>query len=296
MAIRVLRKVTTLLTTYKQVLGHFAFHSSIFRFVCERGHFFEEDAEQEDLEFTCQDGAAEGMEDKRGFWDTPEEKAWPRCLVAPLCPAPPPAPTDGERLHLPRPIPLTPHSTCLLNEDPLELRCPSFLSLHISSVKYGREFAALKELCDGALPPDSQAPVQDCQDPAVESDILADLQDLCLGRSNCSSTVPTLPLGSTCVGLVRELRLEWSCIECRDWVAELAGLADSSCLVAALLLPGWEDQTSLAGLPEADLRSLLVTALARAYSADQHSVPELSIREVAGDKVGLKHAFLLTLQ
>ena len=52
------------------------------RFVCERGYFFEADPGQLDVRFTCQDGAAAGFEQKRGFFDVPEVEAdWPRCLL-----------------------------------------------------------------------------------------------------------------------------------------------------------------------------------------------------------------------
>ena len=41
-------------------------------FVCERGMFFEDDPEQENLIFKCQPD---------GFFDVPEtDKQWPRCL------------------------------------------------------------------------------------------------------------------------------------------------------------------------------------------------------------------------
>ena len=48
-------------------------------FVCERGHFFEEDHAQEEITYECQDGTVPGT--RKGFFNNPEEEAfWPKCL------------------------------------------------------------------------------------------------------------------------------------------------------------------------------------------------------------------------
>ena len=76
------------------------------------------------------------MEEKRGFWDAPElEEEWPRCVVSPLCPTPPPSPAAGTRLHLPRTHHRQPELLCLVNQEQHSLTCPSFLRLYIQSVQ-----------------------------------------------------------------------------------------------------------------------------------------------------------------
>ena len=48
-------------------------------FVCERGHFFEEDHAQEEITYECQDGTVPGT--RKGFFNNPEEEDfWPKCL------------------------------------------------------------------------------------------------------------------------------------------------------------------------------------------------------------------------
>ena len=52
------------------------------RYVCDRGYQFEDDPSQLDVKYTCQDGTNAGHEDKRGFFDVPQnEEDWPRCLL-----------------------------------------------------------------------------------------------------------------------------------------------------------------------------------------------------------------------
>ena len=52
------------------------------RYVCDRGYQFEDDPSQLDVKYTCQDGTNTGHEDKRGFFDVPQnEEDWPRCLL-----------------------------------------------------------------------------------------------------------------------------------------------------------------------------------------------------------------------
>ena len=52
------------------------------KFVCKRGHQFEDDPAQLDVKYTCQDGSDPNYKDKRGFFDVPEkEEDWPRCVV-----------------------------------------------------------------------------------------------------------------------------------------------------------------------------------------------------------------------
>ena len=49
------------------------------RYVCKRGHSFEEDPAQLEQTYTCQDGTA--PDTNRGFFDVPiEEDEWPRCV------------------------------------------------------------------------------------------------------------------------------------------------------------------------------------------------------------------------
>ena len=71
---------------------------------------------------------------------------------------------EGKREYLPLAIPLEPEKKCHLNEDTVEIKCNSFLSIYIRTLSYGRSFASAKELCDGEEPDDNAAPEKDCFD------------------------------------------------------------------------------------------------------------------------------------
>ena len=54
------------------------------RYACRHGTFFEDDSEQEYVEYTCQETTEGDM--IRGFFDVPLfEEDWPRCLHGELC-------------------------------------------------------------------------------------------------------------------------------------------------------------------------------------------------------------------
>ena len=81
-------------------------------FVCERGYRFEDS--RQSFSVTCQGETAADTE--KGFFAVPDtEQAWPRCILAPLCPPPPEAPAEGEREHLPLDFPVENNQGCFLN-------------------------------------------------------------------------------------------------------------------------------------------------------------------------------------
>ena len=180
------------------------------RFVCERGHYFEEDPKQVDVKFTCQDGAKAGSQ--RGFFDVPEtEEKWPRCLLAPLCPKPPESPADGVKEYLPLAIGQEPETACALNSEDLQLKCFSFLDIFVRSITYGRNATKGKELCDGDKPKDSKAAQLNCYNETFHQELLYELELACHANFNCSLTIPTVPLDPVCDGLKREARVEYIC-------------------------------------------------------------------------------------
>ena len=177
-------------------------------YVCERGHHFHDHYERPSVSFTCQgEGAA-----NKGFFDVPErELDWPRCSLAPVCPEPPPAPTDGVREHLPLEPPVDRSEKCFLNGDLMHVTCHSFLNIYPTAVTYGRQAAAKKELCGGQSPADTRASPVDCYDEEVNLQLLNVSRDLCRGHFNCSQEVPTVILSPACDGMRREYKIEYIC-------------------------------------------------------------------------------------
>ena len=180
-------------------------------FVCERGFRFEEE-DRQSVVVTCQ-GETSPTTDK-GFFSVPAtEEAWPRCILAPVCPPPPEAPVDGEREHLPLGFPVEKEEQCALNGDSAELSCHSFLNIYPTKVTYGREAAAKKNLCGGESPPDSKAAPLDCYEETVNQELLSTARDQCRGQFNCSQEVPTIILSPACDGLKRAYKIEYVCGE-----------------------------------------------------------------------------------
>ena len=106
------------------------------KYVCERGLYFEDDFHQTELAYTCQDGSNPDYKDKRGFFDVPEtDEEWPRCVVGPICPAPPDAPDEGVKEYIPIAIPQETAKSCCMDDEDLTLKCPSFLSIYMRAVK-----------------------------------------------------------------------------------------------------------------------------------------------------------------
>ena len=159
---------------------------------------------------TCQGETSAST--KKGFFSVPAtEQSWPRCILAPLCPAPPEAPAGGEREHLPLGSPVETQEQCFLNGASAELSCPSFLNIYPTKVSYGRAAAEKKELCGGEQPPDSKAAPLDCYEEKVNQELLSSARDLCRGQFNCSQEVPTIILSPACDGLKREYKIEYVC-------------------------------------------------------------------------------------
>ena len=199
------------------------------RYVCDRGYQFEEDPSQIDVKYTCQDGTNPDHEDKRGFFDVPQtEEDWPRCLLgisisikfmiffsmnfsAPLCLKPPDAPEEGVQEYLPIPIPIEPEELCDLNDEDITLTCPTFLTIFINKVTYGRNPG--KDLCDGDKPKDTFKPAGDvsCFDDSKSEIVANALKSECHGEYTCTYTVPTLQIGEACSGMRREVKVETLC-------------------------------------------------------------------------------------
>ena len=172
-------------------------------FVCERGHQFEDDPGQESVTYTCQ-GNTESLLN-RGFFDSPlTETEWPRCIEgnvfymnvyhstnyiylllfsAPLCPVPPEKKFEGNLQHNPKVIDVPPEELCAVDGEPVNIKCHSFLNIHIVSVIYGRKKANGNILCNGKE--DSvKLQSQDCLD--VDSE-LESLHTNCKSKSECKS-------------------------------------------------------------------------------------------------------------
>ena len=255
------------------------------RFVCKRGHKFEEDPEQVDVKYTCQDGSNKEYKDKRGFFDVPEkEDDWPRCVSAPLCPKPPDVKDDGVREYVPIPIPPTPEITCALSSEDVELVCPSFLKMYITKLTYGRDASSEKVLCDGDKPNDLQKPHSDCFNETFNTELRDEIALECHGGYSCSVNIPTVPLNPACDGMKRETRIEHICVECSikfDYVIE------EDCIEQSLLRNFWSTTESIAEMSDTERRSLLMEKLGTSYNREVHSALDLSMREVSGDKGSL---------
>ena len=179
-------------------------------FVCERGHYFEDDYDQIELAYTCQDGSNPDFPDSRGFFDIPEkEEDWPRCLLAVECPKPPDAPEEGVKEFLPIAIPQDTVKNCLMDAEQLTLKCHSFMNIFIKNLTYGRDRLAQKLLCDGEKK-DNFAPVDSCFEDDVHQNLTELLRQQCHGHFECSLPVPTYVL-TGCDGMRRELKLEHLC-------------------------------------------------------------------------------------
>ena len=97
---------------------------------------FEDDFHQEEIAYTCQDGSNPDHKDKKGFFDVPEaEEEWPRCVLGPMCPVPPDAPDEGVKEYHPLAIPQSTVKNCALDAEDLTIKCHSFLSIYIRSIK-----------------------------------------------------------------------------------------------------------------------------------------------------------------
>ena len=132
-------------------------------------------------------------------------------FLAPLCPKPPDAPDEGIQEYLPIPIPIDPEEMCGLDDEDITLTCPTFLTVFIKDVVYGRN--AGKELCDGEKPKDSFQPTGDvsCFDDSKSETVAQELKHECHGQFNCTYTVPTLQIGNACSGMRREVRVQTLC-------------------------------------------------------------------------------------
>ena len=181
-------------------------------YVCERGYYFKDDYHRTHVNYTCQDGNNAGFEGLRGFFNAPEyEEEWPKCIRSPICPDPPLTPTEGVREVISLPITVDNYKQCSVSGDELNLRCNSFLNIHIANVTYGRTASKKKELCDGDKPDDSFAPTQDCYDADTDKLLLNIWRAECRGLFECVTEVPTLPLSPICDGKRREMIVEYFC-------------------------------------------------------------------------------------
>ena len=76
-------------------------------------------------------------------------------------------------------------------------------------------------------------------------------------------------------------------VECFAWHSYIAEGAGADCITASLLNNNWVTAQELASLEAADLKNLLIKKLNFYYSGDVHSIVDLSMREVTGDKGSL---------
>ena len=181
-------------------------------FVCERGHHFVGNYSMTHVNYTCQDGSQEGMEDLRGFFNVPSSEAeWPRCEVAPSCADPPAVPVEGVRdiLHVSIPPPIL--TQCSINGDTIHLSCDTYSSVFVKAVTYGRNATTGVKLCDGKKQSDSFSTSESCYSSTVNNDLMNTLRQYCNGVFECDLDVPTLPLSAACEGRKRELRAEYHC-------------------------------------------------------------------------------------
>ena len=133
------------------------------------------------------------------------------CCLAPLCPKPPDAKVEGVMEYHPLPIPLIPEKICALDSEDIYLQCPSFLSIYVLNVEYGRNQSKGKVLCDGEKPNDSLQPTANCFNETFNNELRHSMAETCHGTYNCSFFIPTVPLTSVCDAMKREVRIDYIC-------------------------------------------------------------------------------------
>ena len=161
----------------------------------------------------------------------------------------------------------------------LTLTCPSFLSIHLVSLVYGRRAGkGPATLCNSKK---DRSPTTDC----LDSSLLEPWREECRGRSSCQHQVTEglLDLGAACARMKPEMKVNHTCINCAPWAALLAG---DDCALKSLLVNRWVDQEELQE-PGMDARSLLVEALHTSLDPEQHSKEDLTSREELEVKGGL---------
>lgn len=140
---------------------------------------------------------------------------------APLCPKPPEIPVEGPSVGMIEFDPIVfdqpTEKTCAIQEENLELKCPSFLQIYIPHATFGRGYnessSVGKMMCDGDKPDDNQAaPSANCQE---TDSVLLEAQTLCHGKPSCSIPISTsmATLDVACKFLKKELRTEHICGE-----------------------------------------------------------------------------------
>ena len=128
-----------------------------------------------------------------------------------MCPKPPEATEEGIREYHPIPIPMTPEKICAVNEDEINLKCHSFLSIYLTKVWYGRNQSSGRVICDGDKPDDNQSPNVDCFLETYNNELKEDISAACNTEFDCNFTIPTVPIISACDGMKREARVEYIC-------------------------------------------------------------------------------------
>ena len=124
---------------------------------------------------------------------------------------PPDFPDEGVVEYLPIPIPMDQNKVCSLDSEDVMLTCPSFLSIYVTAVTYGRDSATGKELCDGEKPNGKSLGSGNCYNDTHNEKLENDFAFECHGTYNCTFYVPTVPLSPDCDGLRREVRTEYIC-------------------------------------------------------------------------------------
>ena len=106
---------------------------------------------------------------------------------------------------------MTPEKICAVNEDEINLKCHSFLSIYLTKVWYGRNQSSGRVICDGDKPDDNQSPNVDCFLETYNNELKEDISAACNTEFYCNFTIPTVPIISACDGMIREARVEYIC-------------------------------------------------------------------------------------
>ena len=105
------------------------------------------------------------------------------CFLAPLCPKPPETPFEGKLTHVPKIIDVEPEEVCVVDGEPLNIKCHSFLDIQIVSTTYGRVKANGKSLCNG-----EEDKIRLRSEDCLEVDAsLESFHKNCRGHSECKS-------------------------------------------------------------------------------------------------------------
>ena len=137
-------------------------------------------------------------------WDTNALFICKHFVSAPLCPPPPVIPIGGILDVIPAVFEVSRLSSCALDGEMIKLECPTFLSIHVLAVTYGRQ-AGVTLLCNGEK---DKAPAVDC----ISTDLDIMLHNDCRGKYSCEQAVsPELAAFDNCDERKKELNIDYTC-------------------------------------------------------------------------------------